>query len=770
MEQFSAQDVIVSTDPKEERVSRIVVEYGAKDENEVELGVAYPASGSAEARFVRAYSQLHLIGASAAPAVRRPAKKPVKKAVAPAPVAAPVREDKTLKLREALAAKRRALYEEPTLAEAAEAIVEQSEREVVTVGAPSAAAEALAAREAEIEDIEKALASKAQALLSSEDALAEREKAIAAREARLAQMERKLGVSAKALFAGEDALAEKEKALAESEAELARIEDALAERAEKLFADEDALAEKTRAYDESAAELSRVEKELAERTDALLKSEDAMMLREGSVSDKERTLAAGEEELRQRSEAAETREKLLAEKEAALNAMEAELDSIEAALAEKTKELFANQDALDERARALDERERAIAEKEAALNAKEAALAEKALAIEEIERELAERERALRDSEGALAEEKKAAAENAAELSRVEDALAEKTQALFDSQDALAEKESALAGKEAALAEKEKALAEKEAALAEREASLLARLEAEESEAEAAVEEEVLDPFGNLRSRTFAEKRDSLTDEMRARYDAFDAFMDTYEPIRVVEGKKYRTYKSGRLPIAKLAIRGKTLSIYMALDPKEYAESKYVFTDESESAAFEKYPMRLRMSSDRQARWARELAGELMEKNGVKKKPEPVEEPVEVPAAEEAVLDPFAAFRSRPQKTFRQKLRAGSKVLRARYKAVRAHIETLDRVRVIEGNKAETFRSGNTPIAKLAVKGKTLNAYIALPPSEYENSKYVFTDASDVKAYARYPMRVKLTSDRQEKWTKELIDEVARREDIKKKQ
>ena len=109
---------------------------------------------------------------------------------------------------------------------------------------------------------------------------------------------------------------------------------------------------------------------------------------------------------------------------------------------------------------------------------------------------------------------------------------------------------------------------------------------------------------------------------MRARYDDVDAYIATYDPIRVVEGKKYRTYKSGRHPILKMAIRGKTLSAYLALDPKEYADSKYVFTDESESTAFENYPMRLRLSSDRQARWTKELVDAVAEKNGIAKKEE----------------------------------------------------------------------------------------------------------------------------------------------------
>ncbi len=306
-------------------------------------------------------------------------------------------------------------------------------------------------------------------------------------------------------------------------------------------------------------------------------------------------------------------------------------------------------------------------------------------------------------------------------------------------------------------------------------AAAFAAMAAEAAQAQEEEEEEPIDPFAGLASRTFAEKLALLPEAMRARYDALDAALQSYEPVRIQEGKKYRTYKSGRVAILRMAIRGKTLSAYIALDPKAYADSKYVFTDESESTAFENYPMRMRLSSDRQERWAEELVAVIAEKNGIKKKPLPIpeadEEAEEDEVAQDAApADPFAGLKRKPQKTFKQKLRAGSKLLRARYKAVKSHILTLERVRVIESSKSEIYRSGSTPIAKLVVKGKTLNAYLALPPAEYAETKYVFTDASEKKAYERYPMRVKLSSDRQEKWVKELVDEVAKRADLKKKE
>ena len=280
--------------------------------------------------------------------------------------------------------------------------------------------------------------------------------------------------------------------------------------------------------------------------------------------------------------------------------------------------------------------------------------------------------------------------------------------------------------------------------------------------------EEEIDPFDGIQSRTFEEKLAALPDEMRRRYESLNAYLATYERMRVLAGKKYRTYKSGNVPFLKMAIRGKTLSAYFALEPKEFEETKYIYTNEGESTAFENYPMRLRLSSDRQERWARELVDVIAKKNGIAKIPAEVAAEL-AEEAENGVFDPFAALKRKKQKTFKQKLRAGTKELRARYKGIKAHIETIDRVRAIESNKSETYKRGSIPIAKLTVKGKTLNAYLALPPSEFAETKYKFLDASEIKAYEKYPMRVKITSDRQERWAKELVDEIVARQNLKKK-
>jgi predicted transport protein len=84
---------------------------------------------------------------------------------------------------------------------------------------------------------------------------------------------------------------------------------------------------------------------------------------------------------------------------------------------------------------------------------------------------------------------------------------------------------------------------------------------------------------------------------------------------------------------------------------------------------------------------------------------------------------------------------------------------------MIDG-KTRTIKSKSVPVVKFAIRGKTLNAYLALNPQEFIDTKYIFTNVSNVKKYANYPMRVKITSDRQAKWTIELLEKLFNKNDL----
>lgn len=80
------------------------------------------------------------------------------------------------------------------------------------------------------------------------------------------------------------------------------------------------------------------------------------------------------------------------------------------------------------------------------------------------------------------------------------------------------------------------------------------------------------------------------------------------------------TFNNGRDQCAKLNIRGKTVMLYIALDPNEYSVSKYHHTDVSDKSRYARTPMMLRVRSKRSLKYALELISLRMQKNGVKQK------------------------------------------------------------------------------------------------------------------------------------------------------
>lgn len=249
---------------------------------------------------------------------------------------------------------------------------------------------------------------------------------------------------------------------------------------------------------------------------------------------------------------------------------------------------------------------------------------------------------------------------------------------------------------------------------------------------------------------TFASKLDQSKDIVKDRYEKVLAFIKRIEGIRAIYSKTSYSFKKGNLPIVKMNFRGKTLCANVAHNPIEYEESKYVFIDVSSTKAYEKYPMRLKLTSDRQTRHTIELLEKLVQKSGLILNEE-------IKEKEEFSFD---KLKSKKKTTFIGKLRKLSSTQKERYKAIREHLKSIEGVREIESKDFRTYRKGNKAVAKITIKGKTLNVYLGLNPTDYVESKYVFKDCSSIKKFALYPMRVKLTSDRQVRYTIELINKI----------
>lgn len=75
--------------------------------------------------------------------------------------------------------------------------------------------------------------------------------------------------------------------------------------------------------------------------------------------------------------------------------------------------------------------------------------------------------------------------------------------------------------------------------------------------------------------------------------------------------------------------------------------------------------------------------------------------------------------------------------------------------------KAESFRRGRKLIAKAAVRGKTLNLYLAGNPAKYAGTKYKVDDVSNRASTAATPLRYKIKNDRRSRYVIQLISDAA---------
>ena len=95
----------------------------------------------------------------------------------------------------------------------------------------------------------------------------------------------------------------------------------------------------------------------------------------------------------------------------------------------------------------------------------------------------------------------------------------------------------------------------------------------------------------------------------------------SYKGVKARASWNYESFNKGRIQCAKLNIKGRTLSLYLALAPEEYNATKYHFVDASGNGKFDKVPMMLKIRSDRALKYAVELIEELMKAHGIEAGP-----------------------------------------------------------------------------------------------------------------------------------------------------
>lgn len=122
--------------------------------------------------------------------------------------------------------------------------------------------------------------------------------------------------------------------------------------------------------------------------------------------------------------------------------------------------------------------------------------------------------------------------------------------------------------------------------------------------------------------RSFTAKLKQSDDETKDRYGMIKNALLSYKKVKSTVSWNTDRFNCGRNTIAKMNIRGKTLCVYFALDPKdpEFKQTIYNQKDMSEHKAYEQTPFMMKIKSDLAAKRAVRLVEIMAEKNGAAKK------------------------------------------------------------------------------------------------------------------------------------------------------
>ena len=91
----------------------------------------------------------------------------------------------------------------------------------------------------------------------------------------------------------------------------------------------------------------------------------------------------------------------------------------------------------------------------------------------------------------------------------------------------------------------------------------------------------------------------------------------SYGGVRSRTSWSYESYVNGKRTLAKVNIKGKTVLLYLSLDPSEYLDSKYTVIDFGANPKYAKTPLLIKVKGSRSLKHAIELIDELMKTLGL---------------------------------------------------------------------------------------------------------------------------------------------------------
>ncbi|MDE7454667.1 MAG: hypothetical protein K2M64_02435 [Clostridia bacterium] len=296
-------------------------------------------------------------------------------------------------------------------------------------------------------------------------------------------------------------------------------------------------------------------------------------------------------------------------------------------------------------------------------------------------------------------------------------------------------------------------------------------------------------------SYSFEAKLRNSSDEIKERFVELINEINLYKVKMQCSFNQIRVYK-GRTTLAFIMFVGKALCIAYALNPADYADTKYSGIDKSNTKRFANTPMLLKLTSNRKVQYAKYLLLQLADAHTVVMQDNPQVFSGDLSAKTNAELyhddkvrltilgevpqgvttgyadndadviadededdnAELAEDAVRYNRSFIARIIQADDELKARYSEIKNHILSYQNVfNKITWKREAFYADKRACIATFAIRGKTLCLFLAEDPSKFDGTKYKVESISS-RPNAKMPTMCRIKSDRSTKFAKEMID------------
>ena len=110
-----------------------------------------------------------------------------------------------------------------------------------------------------------------------------------------------------------------------------------------------------------------------------------------------------------------------------------------------------------------------------------------------------------------------------------------------------------------------------------------------------------------------------LSDEVKQYYTELKNEILSYRGVKSRMSWRTESFRRGRVTLAKFAVRNKELCVYLALDPEQYMDTRFVFESVRDVKLYENVPMLVYIRNELAAKKAKDLIADVMAREAIAK-------------------------------------------------------------------------------------------------------------------------------------------------------